>query len=292
MNVYRIIILATLIGKYFVDFISHWLNIRAMRPELPQELVGYYDSEKFGKSQEYTRTRTRFHLIRSTFSLIVLFLFWFLGGFNELDLMVRSWGFPTVPTGICYIGILVLLSSLLSLPFDLYSTFVIEERFGFNKTTLATFIMDRLKGLILMAILGGAALGHSLAFETTGSQAWVYCWIAVTLFTIIMLFVAPVWILPLFNKYTPLADGELKQAITDYARSVGFDFKDIYVSWVQAFQQSQCLFHRIWKNKRIALFDTLVASQTIPGNYLRAGTRSWTLQEKTCRVGNGARRSA
>ena len=157
MNVYRIIILATLVGKYLVDLISQWLNIRAMRPELPQELVGYYDSEKFSKSQEYTRTRTRFHIISSTFSLIVLLLFWFLGGFNELDLMVRSWGFPTVPTGLCYIGILVLLSSLLSLPFDLHSTFGIEERFGFNKTTISTFVMDRVKGLILMAILGGAA---------------------------------------------------------------------------------------------------------------------------------------
>lgn len=266
MNVYRIIILATLVGKYIVDLISQWLNVRAMRPELPQELVGYYDSEKFSKSQEYTRTRTRFHIIRSTFSLIVLLLFWFLGGFNELDLMVRSWGYPTVPSGLCYIGILILISSLLSLPFDLYSTFVIEERFGFNKTTLATFIMDRLKTLILMAILGGAALAVILwLFETAGSQAWIYCWIAVTLFTIIMMFVTPVWILPLFNKYTPLPDGDLKRAISDYARSVGFAFKDIYVvDGSKRSSKANAFFIGFGKNKRIALFDTLVADQTLP----------------------------
>lgn len=266
MNVYRIIILATLLGKYILDLISQWLNIRAMSPELPQELVGYYDSEKFRKSQEYTRTRTRFHIVRSTFSLIVLLLFWFLGGFNELDLIVRSWGLLPVFTGLCYIGILVLLSSLISLPFDLYSTFVIEERFGFNKTTLATFILDRLKALILMAILGGVAMAVILwLFETAGSLAWLYCWIAVTLFTLIMQFIAPVWILPLFNKYTPLPDGDLKKAISDYARSVRFDFKDIFVvDGSKRSSKANAFFTGFGKNKRIALFDTLVADQSIP----------------------------
>lgn len=266
MSVYRIIILATLLGKYILDLISQWLNIRAMRPELPQELEGYYDSDKYRKSQEYIRTRTRFHIFRSTFSLTVLLLFWFLGGFNQLDLMVRSWGFSTVINGLCYIGILVLLSSLISLPFDLYSTFGIEERFGFNKTTISTFVMDRVKGLILMAILGGAALAVILwLFESAGSPAWLYCWIAVTLFTLIMQFIAPVWILPLFNKYTPLPDGELKRAISDYAKSVRFDFKDIFVvDGSKRSSKANAFFTGFGKNKRIALFDTLVADQSVP----------------------------
>jgi STE24 endopeptidase len=266
MNIYQIIILATLLGKYFIDLISQWLNLKALRPELPEEFAGFYDAERYRKSQEYTRTRTRFHIIQSTCSLIVLLLFWFLGGFNTLDNIVRSWGLNRLLTGLCYIGLLALLSSILSIPFQLYSTFVIEERFGFNKTTLATFITDRLKGLALAVVLGGAVLAVILwLFDAAGPLAWLYCWIAVTVFSLLMQFIAPVWILPLFNKYTPLPDGELKSAIGEYAKSVHFGFRDIFVmDGSKRSSKANAFFTGFGKNKRIALFDTLIAEQSVP----------------------------
>lgn len=266
MNIYQIIILATLLGKYIIDLISQWLNLKTLRAELPDEFTGYYDPERYHKSQEYTRTRTRFHIIQSTCSLIVLLLFWFLGGFNALDNIVRDWGFRPLLTGLCYIGLLALLSSILSIPFQLYSTFVIEERFGFNKTTLSTFITDRLKGLALAVVLGGPLLAVILwLFDAAGPLAWLYCWIAVTLFTLLMQFIAPVWILPLFNKYTPLPDGELKSAIGEYAKSVHFAFRDIFVmDGSKRSSKANAFFTGFGKNKRIALFDTLIAEQSVP----------------------------
>lgn len=170
MNVYQIIILVTLLGKYLLDVISHVLNLKSLSPGLPDEFVGFYDEERYKKSQEYTKTRTRFYIIHATFGLIVLLFFWFLGGFNALDHIVRGWGFRPVLAGLCYIGMLVLLLSLLALPFDLYSTFVIEERFGFNRTTLATFIADRLRAVALAILLGGIALAVILwLFDFAGS---------------------------------------------------------------------------------------------------------------------------
>jgi STE24 endopeptidase len=266
MNVYRIIILVTLLAKYFLDLVSQWLNLKTLRPELPDEFVGFYDPEKYRKSQEYIRIKTRFHIFQATINLIVLLLFWFLGGFNTLDQIVRSWDLNSILTGLAYVGILGLLGSLLGLPFDLYSTFVIEEKFGFNRTTIVTFFMDRLKALLLAILLGGPALALVLwLLDYAGPFAWLYCWIAVTLFTMLLQFIAPIWILPLFNKFTPLPDGSLKNAILDYAKSVQFSFKDVFVmDGSKRSSKANAFFTGFGKNKRIALFDTLVAEQSVP----------------------------
>ena len=266
MNIYGVIILAALIGRFVVDLISELLNARSLTMELPEEARNLYDAQRYRRSQQYTATRSKFHLFESAFGLAVLLLFWFGGGFNRFDFIVRSWEFSPVLTGVLYIGILVMATDLLAIPFSLYSTFVIEERFGFNRTTPATFLTDRLKTLFLLTILGAPLLAAILwFFQYAGSWAWLYCWIVASLFVLVVQFVAPAWIMPLFNKFIPLQNGKLKDAISDYARTVNFSFKDIFV--VDGSRRStkpNAFFAGFGKSKRIALFDTLVAENSVP----------------------------
>lgn len=266
MNIFGAIILATVLGKFFLDMFARWLNVRALDPQVPPQFRDLYDPEKYAQSQEYTKVTTRFHLFESSFHLVIFLIFWFSGGFNWLDQIVRSWGYGSIVTGICYIFLLGLAGSVLSLPFDIYETFVIEEKFGFNRTTVRTFILDRLKGLLLAIGLGAPFLAMILwFFESAGDLAWLYAWLFATAFLLIIQFIAPVWIMPMFLKFTPLPEGELKQRIRDYAASVGFAFKDVYV--VDASKRSSkanAFFTGFGKNKRIALFDTLVEQQTVP----------------------------
>ena len=265
MNTYAIIILATLLLSYILDLITELLNLKALRDELPTEFSDVFDQEKYRKSQEYTRVKTRFGLISATFSLIVTLVFWFSGGFNWLDLLVRQWGFSEIFTGLFYIGILLIANTVLNLPFSIYSTFVIEARFGFNKTTPKTFVLDMLKGLLLGVVIGGALLGGILAFfQFAGANAWLYCWIAVTLFTIFMQFIAPTWIMPLFNKFTPLEDGELRREIMNYAQKVHFPLDNLFVmDGSKRSAKSNAFFTGFGKHKRIALFDTLIEKHSV-----------------------------
>src|SRR6266508_4593925 len=177
-----------------------------------------------------TRVQTRFGILTSTCMLAVTLGFWFAGGFQWLDALVRSWHLGLLWTGLAYIGLLALGKGLLSLPFTLYDTFVIETRFGFNQMTLATFLTDLLKGLGLAVALGGPLLAGVMAFLAyAGPYAWVYCWLALTAFTLGLQWLAPTWIMPLFNTFTPLESGTLKDAILGYARTVNFAVEDVFV---------------------------------------------------------------
>jgi STE24 endopeptidase len=264
MNIYGIIILSALLLEYLLSLFADLLNLGTLKSGLPKEFDGVYDSTTYEKSQAYTRTHTKFGIVESTFSLIVTLIFWFLGGFNYLDLIVRDWHLGSIFTGLVYIGILVLVRSVLSLPFSIYSTFVIEERFGFNKTTPKTFMLDIVKGLALAAVLGGLLLSGILAlFEYAGTMAWLYCWIAASLFTLFVQFIAPTWIMPLFNKFTPLETGELRETILAYAKSVNYSLQGVYVmDGSKRSSKSNAFFTGFGKNKRIALFDTLIQKHT------------------------------
>ena len=266
MNIYGVIILATLLASYLLDLITEIINLKALREELPEEFADVYDREKYRKSQAYTRERTRFGLLTSSFGLLVTLVFWFAGGFNYLDEIVRSWSLGPIWTGLLYIGILILARSAISLPFSIYSTFAIEERYGFNKTTPKTFILDLIKGTALGIVIGGAVLAGVLYFfEYAGPYAWLYCWIAVTLFSLVMQFIAPTWIMPLFNKFTPLEEGDLRSAIMDYARSVKYPLENLFVmDGSKRSSKSNAFFTGFGKHKRIALFDTLIENQTVP----------------------------
>lgn len=266
MNTYGVIILATLLVSYLLDLVTEIINLKALREELPGEFADVYDREKYRKSQAYTRERTRFGLLTSSVGLLVTLVFWFAGGFNYVDEVVRGWLLGPIWTGLLYIGILVLARSAISLPFGIYSTFVIEERYGFNKTTPKTFILDLLKGTALGIVLGGAVLAGVLYFfQYAGAYAWLYCWIAVTLFSLVTQFIAPTWIMPLFNKFTPLEEGELRSAIMDFARSVKYPLENLFVmDGSKRSSKSNAFFTGFGKHKRIALFDTLIEKHTVP----------------------------
>lgn len=266
MNIYAIIILAAILADFVLDIISNYLNLKALSGQLPTEFEGIYDEAAYAKSQQYTRVQTRFGFITGTFDLLLLLGFWFSGGFNWLDELVRAWGFGELATGLLFIAVLLLARSVISLPFSIYSTFVIEERFGFNKTTPTTFAADILKSLLLSLLLGMPLLAGILAFFMyTGSLAWLCAWGAVTLFSLLMQYIAPTWIMPLFNKFTPLPDGELKQAITDYTEKVNFPLKGLFViDGSRRSSKSNAFFTGFGKNKRVALYDTLIENHTIP----------------------------
>ena len=229
MNTYLCLITGILVGGYLINAVVTLLNLDSLTPELPGEFIGVYDQTLYARSQEYARQTSRLSLLHETVNLVLILLFITTGGFNVLDLAARSAHLSEIPTGLLFTGMLALLSTLVNLPFTVYSTFVLEQRFGFNTTTLATFLLDRLKTALLAVLLGGPLLAGILwFFERSGQAAWAFCWIASAAFILVIQFVAPAWIMPLFNTFTPLEDGELKETITTYADSQQFAIQGIY----------------------------------------------------------------
>jgi len=264
MNIFAIIILATLLVDFVLNVVADLYNLKSLDTGLPDEFSEVYDEETYNKSQKYTKVRTKFGFVTSIFNLALLLTFWFAGGFQWLDAIVRSWELGAIWTGLAYIGLLLLARQVVTLPFSVYSTFVIEERFGFNKTTPKTFVVDMLKGLGLGIALGGPLLAGILAFFTFIDQyAWLYAWGAVTAFTLFIQFVAPTWIMPIFNDFEPLGEGDLRQKIRDYANKVNFALEGVYVmDGSKRSSKSNAFFTGFGKNKRIALYDTLIENHT------------------------------
>ncbi|MEM7582963.1 MAG: M48 family metallopeptidase [Acidobacteriota bacterium] len=260
MNLYAIVILVALGLDYLLQLTAKLLNLRALSDEQPAEAAGLYDAESYRRSQSYTRMATRFGLVTSTFDLAVLLIFWFAGGFQQLDLWLRGFDLSPILTGLLFIGILAFGKGILGIPFAVYSTFVIEERFGFNRTTVKTFVLDILKALALALVIGGPLMALLLwFFESAGANAWLFCWLAVTVITIALQLVVPIWILPLFMKFTPLEEGELRDRLAAYARSVDFTLSGIFViDGSRRSSRANAFFTGIGSNKRIALFDTLL----------------------------------
>lgn len=260
MNTVAIIILAAIIFDYALNGVADYLNLTRLRDDLPVSFRGVYDPNRYRKSQRYLKVNTRFGWMTATFNVSVILIFWFAKGFPLLDEWVRSFDYGPIITGLIYMAILLLSKGLLSLPFDIYATFVIEERFGFNQTTWHTFVMDLAKGLLLAVVLGAPLLAGILAFFVhAGTNAWWYCWVAVTLYMLGVQFIAPTWIMPLFNKFTPLEGGELKSAILSYAGSINFPIENVYVmDGSRRSSKSNAFFTGFGKHRRIVLFDTLI----------------------------------
>lgn len=258
-NVYAAVILAALLADWLLGALATFLNLRALRSEPPEELEGVYDEERFRRSQAYTRERSRFGLATGTFELAVLLAFWWLGGFALLDRWLRGFGLSELVTGLLFIGALVLAKSLLGLPFSIWSTFVIEERYGFNRTTPKTFVLDLLKSFALALALGGPVLAAILVFFLRVEHAWLWSWLLVAVVTLVVQIILPTWILPIFNKFQPLEEGSLRSKLERYAEKVGFSLDGIFViDGSRRSTRSNAFFTGFGKTKRIALFDTLV----------------------------------
>jgi STE24 endopeptidase len=266
MNAYALTILAALLLNAALDAVANALNLKRLRRRPPPEFRDMVGGKAYRRSGEYTRSLTRFGFVSSAFDLAVLLAFWFSGGFNILDLWVRRWALHPVLSGLAYIFILLAFHFILSLPFSLYGTFVIEERFGFNRTTPGTFARDAVKTVILSLVLGFPLLAGMLAFfQYAGPWGWLAAWAGAVAFTLLVQFIAPAWILPLFNKFTPLRNGRLKQGILTYARSVRYPLSGVFVmDGSRRSTKSNAFFTGFGKNRRIALYDTLIAKHTVP----------------------------
>ncbi len=266
MNVYGAVILAALVLDWGLNLAADLLNLRALRPELPREAADVYDAAAYRRSQLYTRTRTRFGLVTSTVDLAVFLAFWLAGGFAALDGWSTRVGRGPILTGLLFVGTLAVARVAIGLPFRLYSTFVIENRFGFNRATPVTFVTDLLKGALLALAIGAPVLAAVLyLFQHAGPSAWLYSWMITTLVMLVVQFVAPTWIIPLFNTFTALPDGELRQAILAYARNVAFPLSGVFViDGSRRTTKANAFFAGFGAHKRIALFDTLVEQQTTP----------------------------
>jgi STE24 endopeptidase len=265
VNSIAIVILTALLVEWVVQTVSDVLNIRQMQKGIPAGFEGHFDDARYRRSVAYATVNTRLKWVAGGFHLSVFLLFWFLGGFSWLDQMVRSVFEQVVPRGLLYIGMLGFAHYILSIPFSVYSTFVIESKFGFNKTTLKIFLSDMLKQGILAILLGGILLSVILVFfEYGGAYAWLYGWIAFSGFVLVMQMIVPAWIMPLFNKFRPLEPGPLRDAIVGYAGKIDFPVKNIYVmDGSKRSGKSNAFFSGFGKQRKIVLFDTLIEKHTI-----------------------------
>ena len=255
-----IIIIAILIFDYLLERFLDYLNSTRWSDVLPKELQGIYDAEKYKKQQNYTKTIHRFSLLLSSLSFVLMLIILFLGGFGWLDGFVRQYTVNPIFMALLYFGILGIVADIFSTPFSVYSTFVIEAKFGFNKTTPKTFIFDKIKGWFLSAIIGGGLFSLIIwIYETTGIYFWLYAWFVVSVFSIFMAMFYSNLIVPLFNKQTPLEDGELRNAIQTFSEKVGFKLKNIYViDGSKRSKKANAYFTGLGMKKRIVLYDTLI----------------------------------
>ena len=264
-NIITFVILIALLGDFLLNIFANYLNLKNIKEVLPEEFEGYCEHKQYKQSQLYLKITTKFGLISSCFDIIIILSFWFLKGFPILDSFVRSFEFNSIITGLFYVFLLGISKFILSIPFSIYSTFFIEEKFGFNKTKPFLFILDTLKSLILSIIIGGIFLGTILIFfEYAGQNGWIVCWAVTTCFILIFQYIVPTWILPLFNKFTPLENGELRDSIFKYSKSINFSLENIFImDGSKRSTKSNAFFTGFGKNRRIVLFDTLIKEQSV-----------------------------
>ncbi|MEC5127890.1 M48 family metallopeptidase [Verrucomicrobiales bacterium BCK34] len=262
-NGWFFVIVLALFLSWKLDLISTLLNLKALSPEIPEAFREVVDEEAYEKSQEYTRAKSVFGVVESIFSLVVLFVFWWFGGFGWLDELARGLGRGPVVTGLVFIGLLLMGQQALSTPFELYNIFVLEEQFGFNRMTLGTWLGDHIKGAVLGVLIGAPLLALLLWLFQSVPLAWLWAWVAVTAFSLLLTYVAPTWIMPLFNKFEPLPEGELKTEIHAMSEKCDFPLKEVSVmDGSKRSAKSNAFFTGIGNNKRIALFDTLIENHT------------------------------
>ncbi len=264
MNIYLVIILTILVIEYLLNISAEIFNLKVLNKGIPLGFKEYYDPERYDKSQSYLKDNTYFKIIKDTAFLIVVLTLILSGGFSAIDQIARGFGFGVIVTGLFFVGILFFLFQILEIPFSAYHTFVIEQRYGFNRTSVKTFIQDIIKGWGLMIAIGGVVFAFIIwFFLKTGNSAWILCWLAVTLVELFIMFIAPAVIMPLFNKFIPLEEGELKGAITDYAHSENFKLNGIFkMDGSRRSAKSNAFFTGFGRFRRIVLFDTLIEKHT------------------------------
>ncbi|AGA76623.1 M48 family metallopeptidase [Echinicola vietnamensis] len=260
----KYLLIGLVVAGFLFDKWTSWLNVRQPVPPVPDTLRGHLSQEKLQESKNYQRTNYRFGLLTSGLSFLVTVACLQWGVFGWLDAWVSTGVAAPLWQSLLFFGILFLASDLLSLPFDYYHTFKIEADFGFNKTTKKTFVLDKLKGYALGIILGGGLLALLLwLINGLGSGFWWYFWAVAAFFMVLINLFYTSWILPLFNKLTPLEEGPLKKSILAYASSVGFSLDNVFViDGSTRSTKANAFFSGMGKRKKVVLYDTLIAQHT------------------------------
>ena len=254
------ILITILLIKFVIDSVLNHLNAKHFNDTLPNDVSDVYEINEYQKSQSYKKTNHNFSKITSLFSLITTLLFFFFDGFSIVDEIARGFSNNIIIITLIFFGIIIIGSDIISIPFSLYKTFVIEEKFGFNKSTKKLFFLDKIKGLLMTIILGGSILSIITWFyEFTGNYFWIYTWLLITTFSVFLNMFYSKLIVPLFNEQTILEEGDLKNEIVKYVNSVGFKANNIYVlNGSKRSTKANAYFSGFGSQKRITLYDTLL----------------------------------
>ncbi len=264
-NGYFIFVMGTVLVFHLLECLATWSNVRALAETLPEEFCDVYDPQKYLLSQRYSRESARLDLIESNVQLVIFLLFWLCGGYRWLDQWVRGYDSAEWLRGLVFVTVLYLGMRLAQLPASLYSTFGLEAHYGFNRTTWQTYVLDQIKGLCVAGALGLPLFaGVQLLLEHWGGNAWWVVWLVVAGFSVLLTWLAPRWILPLFYQFKPLANGELKQAIHELAQKCEFPMTEVLeIDGSRRSSRANAFFTGFGKNKKIALYDTLVAKHPV-----------------------------
>ena len=254
------IILGLITLDFILDTLLDLLNDRRRTDTIPDKVKDIYEEDKYKKSVAYQRTNSRFGYLSSTLSFIGSFVMIYLGIYGWLDGWLRGFFDNSLFVSLAFFGVVFIAADILSLPFQLYGTFVIEEKFGFNKITPKLFVVDKLKGYLMTILIGGILLTALIyLIESLGANFWIYFWILAAAFILFTNMFYTSWILPLFNKLSPLEEGSLKDAITKYSQAVNFPLSNIYViDGSKRSSKANAFFSGIGRRKKIVLYDTLI----------------------------------
>lgn len=258
------IIIGITVASYVFSEALDFLNFKAFRKDIPEEVAAFYDREKYQRSIEYHHTQSRFSFLTGAISFVASILMLSLGGFGWIDQLLRPMVSNPILLALTFFGVTMLASDILTLPFQWYSVFVIEERFGFNKTTVKTFFTDKIKGYILGGLIGGGLLALLIYLvNQIGPNFWIWFGFIASAFVLFMNMFYTSLILPLFNKLSPLPDGELKTAIEQFAQKVNFPLDNIFVmDGSKRSKKANAFFSGIGTKKKIVLYDTLIENHT------------------------------
>jgi STE24 endopeptidase len=262
---FTVIFLIALASSYGVQF---WLSARqksyvlSHREQVPEAFADRVPLSAHQKAADYTIEKSRLGDIDSVVGLVFLLLLTLGGG---VSLTFDFWGtfdFSPMFTDLAALGSVFLLMTLIEIPFSLYQTFVIEEKFGFNKSTLVQFIKDQLISLTLSAAIGLPIMALILwVMESVGNLWWLCAWLIVMSFSLLMSWLFPTVIAPLFNKFTPMEEGSLKERIQNLLQRCGFNSKGIFImDGSRRSGHGNAYFTGLGNNKRIVFFDTLIKS--------------------------------
>lgn len=259
------IILSILIIDFILDKYIDYVNSRHFNDKIPKELEDVYVEKEYIKSQSYKKENYNFSVITSTFTLLLTLSFFLFKGFAWVDEIARNLSNHEIIISLIFFGIIMIGSDIISTPFSFYHTFVIEEKYGFNKTTKKLFWIDKVKGWFLTSMIGGGILALIVWFyQQTGDLFWLYTWLFIGVFSIFMTMFYSSIIVPLFNKQTPLEEGDLKSAIENFAIKVGFTLDNIYViDGSKRSTKANAYFSGFGVKKRIVLYDTLISDLEI-----------------------------